>query len=92
MSDQLTEVLQRVTRLESRLCRLGEHMGTSLRTTSKGLRITEHTEHAVSVATPALDIAVSEVHSWLRKQGIEGKVVLLYFRFQLIARLYPVED
>ena len=87
--DIAREVLQRVTRIESRICRLGDVMGADLRSSDKGLKVIAQTDTTVSVTTRVLDVAVSQILRFLTTEGIEGKVVLVYHDGHLLARIYP---
>lgn len=83
------EILQRVTRIESRLCRLGDALCIDLRASDKGLKLGTQTDITVVVHTPAMDVALSQIGQFLTREGIEGKVALIYFRGALMARVYP---
>lgn len=85
----MSEELQRLTRIESRLCRLGDSLGVDLRSNDKGLRILSQTDTTVSLNTPAMDVALSQIARFLTKEGIGGKVALIYFNGRLVARTYP---
>lgn len=89
--DALKEVLQRVTRIESRLCRLGDLLGSDLRSSDKGLRVMSYSDATVSISMPALDVGLSQIARFLTKEGIEGKVALLYYQGKLVARTYPLD-
>lgn len=90
MSDNtLKEICQRVTRIESRVCRLGDLLGADLRANDKGLRLLSQTDVTVSLSTTAMDVTLSQIARFLTKEGIEGKVALVYFNGVLVARTYP---
>lgn len=88
-NELLLEVRQRLTRIESRICRLGNAAGVDTGTADKGLRILRQTEDTVSIATQAFDVGLSTIAHFLTKEGIEGKVALVYFEHRLVARFYP---
>lgn len=87
--DTHKEILQRVVRIESRICRLGEAFGLGLRANVPGLRLGTQTDTSAVIHTPTLDIALSQIEHFLTANGIEGKVALIYYRGALKARIYP---
>lgn len=89
MTDSHIEILQRVTRIESRLCRLGDALSIDLRSSDKGMKLGTQTDTTVAVHTPVMDIALSQIGQFLTREGVEGKVALVYFRGALMARVYP---
>ncbi|WP_433704423.1 hypothetical protein [Paraburkholderia sacchari] len=67
--EKLNEINQRVTRLESRLVQLGDHVGANLRTK---MRIVLHKdEHGVWVDVDALDVSMSRILNELQRLGVE---------------------
>lgn len=67
--EKLNEINQRVTRLESRLVQLGDHVGANLRTR---MRIELHKdEHGAWVDVDALDVSMSRILNELQRLGVE---------------------
>jgi hypothetical protein len=89
---QLQQILDRVVRTESRLCRVADHIGLDVRSDNKNLRILDNSADAyVSVSCTAMDVGYTKVINFLHKEGIEDKVANVYFGSRLIARIYPLE-
>lgn len=88
----LKEIQQRVTRIESRICRLGDALDVPLRSTSKGLKLISAGPTAATVEAPALDVALSEIVRFLTELGIQGKVVSIKYQGAVIATIYPKEQ
>lgn len=90
MSDTIiTEVRQRVTRIESRLCRLADALGVSVGTPDKQLRITQETDGYVRIETQQMDVTLSEISFFLTKQGKQGKIALVSYKGRTVATTYP---
>jgi hypothetical protein len=72
--ERLSEINQRVTRLESRLVQLGDHVGANLRTK---LRIELHNdEHGAWVDVDALDVSISRIIDELQRSGVKRGIGL----------------
>lgn len=87
--DLLLELRQRVTRIESRICRLGDHVGANLSDTVKQIRIVDVDDTEVAVYIPALDVALSALMSALRDKGKAGKIATVWFDGRQVAQFYP---
>ena len=86
------EMRQRVTRIESRICRIADHLGAQTGDPGKTLVVRVETDSRVDVVTTVMDVSLSDVIRFLTREGIEGKVVNLYFEGKLVARVYPAGD
>jgi hypothetical protein len=86
----LNELRSRLTRVESRLCRIADHIGANVGSPDKELTIYEMTDTAVSIDTPAMDVTLSEIVNFLGRQGIKGKVAYIHFNNRIIARFEPI--
>ena len=84
---RLREIVQRTTRLESRMCRIADHFGIRTGSPEKDLRIIASGDQAVHIATDAMDVALSELTAFLTRNGIKGKVAHVYFNDTLVATL-----
>ena len=95
MSDQnqelLLELRRRVTRIESRLCRLADHIGAHVGMPDKDLTLIADTANWVGIDTPVMDIGLSDITQFLTKQGKQGKTAYVYFNGRFIARFEPVQ-
>lgn len=58
------EVRQRVTRMESRICRIADHLKIDVRAPKDSLRIQHETADELELSVPILDIALSELLSY----------------------------
>ena len=83
----LNEIRQRLTRVESRICRIAEFLGAPVGDPKKALEITYETDAYVDVTTPVLDLTISEVIHFLHSAGKEGKVAHMYFKGQCVATM-----
>jgi len=81
----LVELRQRMTRVESRICRIGDHLSVQMRAPKDGLRVIRETAAEVDVSAPVMDITLSELVAGLRKLGIQGKTAHVYFEGRLQA-------
>lgn len=83
----LREVRQRVTRIESRLCRIADHLGAHVGTPSKELCLSTR-DGTLAVTTPAMDVTLSELLQFLTSQGVAGKVVFVRFAGRTVATIH----
>lgn len=81
----LNEIRQRLTRVESRICRIADYLGAPVGDPKKTLEITYETDAYVDVTTPVLDLTISEVIHFLHSAGKEGRVAYMYFKGQCVA-------
>jgi hypothetical protein len=85
----LNEIRQRLTRVESRICRIADHLGANVGSPAKNLQIVPQSDDSiVIVSTPVLDVTISEVIHFLHKEGITGKVAFINFNGADIATIY----
>ena len=92
LTEHETEMRQRITRIESRICRIADSLNIPTGDPSKTMwKINEPNPVAgvVCIGTTVLDASISDVIRYLTKEGIADKVVCLYFESQLVARIYP---
>ena len=82
------DIRQRVTRIESRICRIGDEMGISLGEPKKGLYVLNESEDEVKVSTLVMDISLSEVLHFLNSHGIENKDALVLYNGIEVARIF----
>lgn len=85
----MREIRQRVTRIESRICHIGESLDIEMRSPKKGLDILCATDEVVELSTSVMDITLSELVSFLKKENLSDREVDIFFRGELIASLYP---
>ena len=85
----ILETNQRVTRIESRLCRIAEALRVDVSTPTKQLDITFENPKVVYVSTAVLDVTLSEVVRFLTRQGKQGKIAHVFFNDSQIATVYP---
>ena len=92
LNDHEIEMRQRVTRIESRICRIADAPKIATGDPSKTMwKIDEPSpvKGVVCIGTSVLDASVSDVIRYLTKEGIADKVACLYFEGQLVERIYP---
>lgn len=89
MPEQLTEILQRMIRLESRMVQLGDHVGANLRTKQK-IDIEHTPPDSNLVRIDKLDVSLSRILSELREQGITQSTVRVYHGDRCVAEIYPL--
>ena len=87
MNDLLLEIRQRLTRVESRICRIGDHVGASVGDPTTALAITDENEDSLSVSTPVLDVTLSEIRQFLTAEGKEDKVAFIKFQGRPVCRM-----
>lgn len=86
----LNEIRQRLTRVESRICRMADFIGAKVGDPSKDLQIVPQPDDSfVVVTTPVLDVTISEVLHFLHKEGITGKVAYINFGGTDVAAIIP---
>ena len=82
MSNELKEIVQRTTRIETRLCALGDKLGFDL----KDEETMVHVNAAdCTVTIDAMDVTVSSVVNKARQAGLHGKRVTVEYQGQTIA-------
>jgi len=91
LTDHEVEMRQRVTRIESRLCRLAKGLNVQTADPVNLLQVMHETDTLVFISMPVIDTSFSDVIRFLTKEGIEGKVANMYFRNKMVARVYPAE-
>lgn len=76
------QVLQRVTRIESRLAKIALHLGADIRPGVEKCALGEPVSEEPVIDVEKLDVSLSEVHGFMRIKGIksamlrhEGKVI-----------------
>ena len=92
LTEHEVEMRQRITRIESRICRIADSLNILTGDPGKTMwKINEPNPVAgvVCIGTAVLDASISDVIRYLTKEKIEDKVVCLYFEGQLVARIYP---
>jgi hypothetical protein len=85
------EVRQRVTRMESWICRIADHLKVYMRTPKDGFRIRSETAEKMELSVPMLDISLSELLNCLHKEELDQKAVHVYFGGSQVATLCPHE-
>lgn len=81
------ETLERVTRMESRMVQLGDHVGANLR--SKQKIDVEWIEGGARVTIDSLDVSVSRILTELRQADVHQFEVPVYHRGRVAFSLYP---
>lgn len=84
-----TELLQRVVRIESRICRIADHWGIRTSSADKHMAIYYENAKIVNVDVIAMDTAISDILRFLREQGKQDKVAHIFFGGSQIATVYP---
>ena len=82
------ETLERVTRLESRIVQLGDHVGANLRSKQK-IDIYRSALDEPIVRIDSLDVSVSRILTELRQAGAHAHQVHVYHGDRLVFTLYP---
>ena len=92
LTEHEIEMRQRITRIESRICRIADAMNIHTGDPSKTMWKIDETNPiagVVCIGTTVLDASISDVLRFLTANGIEGKVACLYYNGGLVARIYP---
>jgi len=79
------EVRQRVTRIESRICRIADFLGARVGNPGNELKITGVGEKGVNIDTPVMDVTLSEIVQFLTHNGIADKVAYVHHNGRLVA-------
>lgn len=82
------ELRQRVTRIESRICRIGDHLEIHLTNPKDGITVNKETEDVVEMSIPIMDITLSELISYLKKRRLNNRETDVYFENELVATIY----
>jgi len=83
----LNEIRQRLTRVESRICRIADFLGAPVGDPKKALEIQGKDTEYPLVHTPVMDVTLSELIQLLHSAGITGKVVDVQFGGRIIAAI-----
>ncbi len=89
LNEYETDMRARTTRIESRLVKLSQAFGIDTGSHAKGLKLRGGTPTQVYVHTESKLVTFADVEKLLTESGIEGKVALVYYEGQLLARIYP---
>jgi hypothetical protein len=89
LNDYEIEMRQRVTRIESRICRIADGLNIPTADPSKSLHIRYIEDKGVVIDTEVMDVSLSSIIRFLTKEGIEDKVVMIYFEGALVAQVFP---
>lgn len=92
LTEHENEMRQRVTRIESRICRIADALNIATGDPSKTMWKTDEpnpVQGVVCISTSVLDASISDVIKYLTKEGMKDKVAWLYFEGQLVAVIYP---
>ena len=81
----LNEVRQRVTRIESRICRIADFLGARVGNPSVELKITGLGANGVNIDAPVMDVTLSEIVQFLTHNGIADKVAYVHHNGHLVA-------
>lgn len=86
------ETLERVTRIESRLVQLGDHVGANLRTKQR-IDIAKHDGLAVSIIIDSLDVSLSRIYTELAAIQWKGHPptypIEVYHHTKRVMTVYP---
>jgi hypothetical protein len=83
------QILQRVTRIESRICRISDHWGIKTNSPDKNMSIYYENAKIVNVDIDVMDSALSDILRFLRDQGKQDKVAHIFFGGSQVATIYP---
>lgn len=89
LNEYETDMRARATRIECRLVKLAQAFGIETGNPIKGLKLRGSTPTQVYVHTELKTASFADVEKFLTESGIEGKVALVYYEGQLLARIYP---
>lgn len=84
----LQEVADRVTRTESRIVQLGDHVGANLRQKQR-IAIRVGASGFTEVEIDALDVSISRVMTELKSHGVRASAVSVRHEGRIVATLYP---
>lgn len=84
------ETLERVTRMESRVVQLGDHVGANLR--AKQRIEVRHDDGETFVNIDALDVSVSRVLTELRQAGVKQGAINVYHQDRVAFTVYPKDQ
>lgn len=85
--DTLQEVLQRTTRIESRIVQLGDHVGANLRSKQR-IEVKYSTNGMARVEIDAMDVSLSRIAAELKNHGFDAPASV-WHDGRLVATLYP---
>lgn len=89
LNEHETDMRARATRIESRLVRIAQALDIETGSPAKGLKLRGGTPTQAYVHTESNLVSIADVEKFLTESGIEGKVALVYYGGQLLARIYP---
>lgn len=94
--DQITELLDRTRRTESRLVQLGDYVGANLRskqriTITPGDKGVGLHKGVPTVTIDALDVSVSRILTELAQHNVHAPAVEVFCEGHLVFTLYPNE-
>ena len=89
LNEYETDMRARATRIESRLVKVAQSLGIETGNPAKGLKLRGGTPTQAYVHTESRLVNFADVEKFLTDSGIEGKVALVYYDGQLLARIYP---
>ena len=87
-SQLLQEVADRVTRIESRVVQLGDHVGANLRTKQR-IGVVANSLGTTVVQIDALDVSLSRIFAEMKLAGVNPRdEVSVYLGSRMVAQLY----
>lgn len=86
----LRELRQRITRIESRVCRIGDHLGISVQLDKKKPVIVGSTNEIIEVEIPAMDLSLGNIIAFLRHEQLRDREAVVIFKGEEIAYI-PAE-
>lgn len=89
LNEYETDMRARATRIESRLVKVAQSLGIETGSPARGLKLRGGTPTQAYVYTESKLVNFADVEKFLTESGIEGKVALVYYDGQLLARIYP---
>lgn len=89
LNDYEIEMRQRVTRIESRLCRIADGLNIPTADPAKSLKVMHVDPDSADLTTEVVDIGLSSIIRFLTKEGIQVRVARVYFENKLVAQVYP---
>lgn len=85
----LRELRQRVTRIESRIVRIGEHVGAPISNPLADMLIDCAEDGTLLMYPRAMDVSLSGLRAELRKKGMEDKIAEVWFGGHRVATIHP---